>query len=297
MTQEEIQQIFDDLSVVTPTYDSISFKGSNINYLTNKRNDRVDNKDKKPYIVFLHDSGKHSSDFIEYFKDPDFSNNFHLIAIDRPGFGYSHPLSDVNDEYQTTPPEPEIDTTNHVFNNMALVDDILDNENEHLNGVSVIAHGDACLYAVGAYTHMNLPLNQIHLFSPQLTHINKVNLLLKKISVSQFISWSLPNAFVNKNKEIILNNEKTLNDMDYYFGNVRSIEKGYREESHLLYKDYRALRFYLNKGSYGYDYSNNKEAVDEIRIDDSFLAKDLLDFGYNDIYQNPSETMKHLKSD
>jgi len=297
ITQVQIQKIFNNLDVITPTYDSISLRGFNIIYLTNNRNDALGEKDKKPYIVFLHDSGKNSSNFLDYFKNPKLSNNFHLIAIDRPGFGLSHPLSEVHDIYQTTKPKTEIDSTTHMFNNISLVDDVLENENEYLNGVRVIAHGNSCLYAVGSYTHMPLSSNRIHLFSPKFTHLNKIDLLFKKVLVSNFISWTLPNSFINKNKEIILNNEKLLNEMGYYFDNIRSMEKGYRNESHLMYRDFKALTFHLNKNSFNYDYSDNKKAIERIRIDNAFSEKDLLNFGYNDVYSNVSKTINHLSSD
>jgi pimeloyl-ACP methyl ester carboxylesterase len=46
--------------------------------------------DTLPVLVFLHGSPGSWSDFENYLKDSELLKHFHMIAIDRPGFGYSN---------------------------------------------------------------------------------------------------------------------------------------------------------------------------------------------------------------
>lgn len=58
-------------------------KDRNIHYVTMMANTT------KPLLVFIHGSPGSWSSWEGFFKDSSITNNFNLLAIDRPGFGYS----------------------------------------------------------------------------------------------------------------------------------------------------------------------------------------------------------------
>lgn len=57
-------------------------KGTELHYIESGRED-------KPLLIFFHGTPGSCHDFKAYFKEPSLQAQFHLMAIDRPGFGYS----------------------------------------------------------------------------------------------------------------------------------------------------------------------------------------------------------------
>ena len=60
-----------------------TFNGQDMRYLHYEKNKSL------PTLIFVHGAPGSSSSFIPYLKDSSLNNDFNLIAIDRPGYGYS----------------------------------------------------------------------------------------------------------------------------------------------------------------------------------------------------------------
>lgn len=81
ISQETINETFENLTH-QPIYKNLSFENRNIHYVS------IGDTTKQS-VLFVHGSPGTWDNFLDFLSDSSLLNNFHLIAVDRPGFGRS----------------------------------------------------------------------------------------------------------------------------------------------------------------------------------------------------------------
>lgn len=93
MSDDELLELFSSHGVKGEVR-YFSFGGRNIRYVS------VGN-DSLPAVVFIHGAPSSLSIYKDYFTDTSFLHHFHILAIDRPGYGYSgfgKPLTSIQEQ-------------------------------------------------------------------------------------------------------------------------------------------------------------------------------------------------------
>tara|TARA_R110000868_G_scaffold304437_10_gene565130 strand:- start:2976 stop:3374 length:399 start_codon:yes stop_codon:yes gene_type:complete len=81
INQETIDATFTDL-MYKPVYKNLQFKGRNIHYVS------IGDTSNQT-VLFVHGSPGSWDNFLGFLSDTSLLKNFHMIAVDRPGFGKS----------------------------------------------------------------------------------------------------------------------------------------------------------------------------------------------------------------
>lgn len=203
-TMEEIQQNFAKDHLKAPELDSIKMRGYSIKFLTNNLNDNEKGDElgyKKPYLILLHDSGKNSTYFLDYFKNKELNKKLHIIAVDRPGFGKStfiKPDPDNRDDFNYREKE-EFGDKMDVVTRM-LVHEILDNEGHHLEEVRIISEGNAALAGLLGYQNEYIGFSKLMMMNGKFSERFFLSRWFSK-AVSAF-SFLFPRAYVSKQKDL-----------------------------------------------------------------------------------------------
>ncbi|MDL1914245.1 MAG: hypothetical protein FDW93_06970 [Bergeyella sp.] len=195
-SQRELDIIFSRAGVLAPKMDSITLEGFHVYYLTNESPSIHLSKSSKPYLILLHDSGRNSGYFIDYFLNEEISKKFHIIAIDRIGFGKTHRASD-NKNIQEFSPETRI-------LNSKIIKSILNREGRRSEQVRIISTGSSALVAVKAYTYMEDLATKAYLFYPKVDPRFFASRGFSKLVTYEPVSYLFPRNFVNKHKDLLL---------------------------------------------------------------------------------------------
>ncbi|WP_300672612.1 hypothetical protein [Soonwooa sp.] len=226
-SQEEINSIFKKENLEPPVYDSIFLRGYQIYYLTNKLNRNVEldpntNK-RKPYLVLLHDGGKSSNYFLDYFKNKNTNSRYHIIAIDRLGFGKSHFIKPESEQYIFPPDKVEYGEHAEYVNSIA-PKEILGQEGQHLEETRIVSDGKTAYVGLRAYNSNYLSFVKTFLFYPDLDKRSSIAKFFSKTVAMQPISYLFPRAFVNKHRDLIMLDEPKDRADDNTLGNAKYSE-------------------------------------------------------------------------
>lgn len=204
LTQDEINKVFTNEKIKAPEFDSINIRGYNIKYLTNKKNREIKYDQKaKPYLVLLHDSGKNSTFYLDYFKDKSINEKFHIIAIDRLGFGKTNFKKPEDGDYIFEQEKEEFGKmAEYTSGNM--VNFILENEGHHLEEVRIISEGNSGIIGLEEYRYEYLSFSKVFLFNPNLEKRFFLSKIFSKIITSKIFSAAFPRPFVSKHKDLLM---------------------------------------------------------------------------------------------
>lgn len=290
-TMEEIQKDFAKDKLAPPKLDSVQIRGYSIKYLTNNLNDEVTPDDlgyRRPYLILLHDSGKNATNYLNYFKDAELGRKFHIIAVDRPGFGKTTFLK----------PEPgvEIDENyrdrKEFGNNLDavsryLVHDILEEEGHHLEEVRIVSEGNAALAGLLGYENEYLGFSKLIMVNGGFSDRFFISKWFSNwVSALPFL---FPRAYANKQKDLVFmdkfKSEKEFpSEIDFGVYAKDSEDEGegyiYRSEK----TEFQSVFFYgISKG-------------DEERIKKTVPEKYYVyeNEGFN-VYKNPKKLFEKLK--
>lgn len=288
---EEIQEEFRKENLTAPEEDSIQMRGYSIHYLTNNLNDNVEGDElgyKNPYLVLLHDAGKNSTNFLEYFKDRELNQKFHIIAIDRIGFGKSHFIEAAEDE--------EVDYNYYEkkeFGEMAdvvtrsMVAEILDDERHHFEEVRIVSEGKSAMAGILGYQSKYLSFSKLMMFNGSYSGRFFTGKLLSNL-VSAF-SFLFPRPFVSKHKDLIFldkfkENEKFENLID--FGDYA--KKSEMESQGFIYKSEKTE--FEPWFFYGTSKSDKKRIRSVVGENAYIFEKESFD-----VYKNPQKLMDKIR--
>ncbi|WP_261512869.1 hypothetical protein [Chryseobacterium paludis] len=200
-SQEDINTIFKKENLKAPVYDSINIRGYSIHYLTNKANDDVitnqETRKKKPYLFLIHDSGKNSGYFLDYFKNKEINKIFHIIAVDRIGFGKSHFIKSESEDQKEFGEDLDYVTS-------VMPKEILKNEGQHLEEVRIVTNGCAGLLGLKAYNWADLTYVKVFMFYPETEPRFFGSIFFSKLISSPFLSFLFPRDFVSKHQDLLL---------------------------------------------------------------------------------------------
>jgi len=246
-TQEEINKEFAALKIDAPLYDSVNIRGYSIKYISNKKNYSVKGDEfgkKKPYLVLLHNSDKNAGYFIDYFKNKTLNQKFHIIAIDRIGFGNS------------TFKKPETEGTlfqqeKKEFGNMAdyasgiSVKDVLDAEGQYMEEVRIVADGSGGMAGLTAYLYKSLSFSKVFLFDPEIHDRFFLSKIFSKIVISPVLSPTFPRAYVSKHHDLLLADDYRGKEFAKLIKNVQSSENREATENSYMYpKGFKSVFFF-----------------------------------------------------
>ena len=174
--------------------------------MTNELNDTIQANEagvKKPYLYLIHEPGKSSSYFLEYFKDSLLRNTFHIVAPDRFGFGKTH-LLPVEGEMSNLIIKPETEEFGELtaYLSKELENNILSEEGKFIDEVRSISNGDAAMIGLTNWNANPLYTKRYFLFNPTLQERNSMaNFYSKMVSITPF-SYVFPRTFINKHKDL-----------------------------------------------------------------------------------------------
>ncbi|WP_316807419.1 hypothetical protein [Pedobacter agri] len=246
-TQEEINKEFAALKIDAPLYDSVNIRGYSIKYISNKKNYSVKGDEfgkKKPYLVVLHNSDKNAGYFIDYFKNKTLNQKFHIIAIDRIGFGNS------------TFKKPETESTlfqqeKKEFGNMAdyasgiSVKEVLDAEGQYMEEVRIVADGSGGMAGLTAYLYKSLSFSKVFLFDPEINDRFFLSKILSKIVTSPVVSPTFPRAYVSKHHDLLLADDYRGKEFAKLIKNVQSSENREAMDNSYMYpKGFKSVFFF-----------------------------------------------------
>ncbi|MDR6969570.1 hypothetical protein J2X31_003603 [Flavobacterium arsenatis] len=289
LTQDEIDKVFTYEKMKTPEFDSINLRGYSIKYLTNKKNRDTEydqNNKRKPYLVLLHSSGKNATYFLDYFRNKEIQDKFHIIAIDRLGFG------------KTTFNKPEdrdyiFEQEKEEFGNMAdyvsgsMVHHILENEGHHLEEVRIVSEGNSGIIGLEAYRFEYLSFSKVFLFNSSLQKRFLISKIFSKMITSNLVSPLFPRAFVSKHQDLLLLDKSKETGFDWLINFGKDVENDENKDRGYMYhskgKMFKSI-FFIGINS------NGEKRVKSISGDSNFIFESK---GFN-IYKNPDKTLKSI---
>ena len=287
--QNDIDKIFASEKMTSPQFDSIYSRGYNIKYLTNKKNyTTVSDKNgkRKPYLVLLHDAGKNATCFLDYFKNKELTDKFHIIAIDRLGFGKTSFKKPDGKNYIFEQEKTE-------FGNLAdyvsgsMVHDILEKEGHYLEEIRIVSEGSSGIVGLEAYRGEYLSTSKVFLFNSSLEKRFFVSKMFSKIIVSRLISSLLPRAFVSKYQDLLLLDKSKEADFDKLINFAKESEDDVNKNDGYMYqsmgKKFKSVFFI------GIDDSEEKR-IKSISGDSNFVFENK---GFN-IYKYPDQTLQKI---
>ncbi|BAP32785.1 uncharacterized protein CHSO_3748 [Chryseobacterium sp. StRB126] len=240
-SQEDINNIFKKENLKAPVYDSINLRGYSIRYLTNRGNENVapnpETGRKKPYLFLVHDSGKNSGYFLDYFKNKDINTIFHVIAVDRIGFGGTHLPKRESNGNEIFPMEKEEFGEKADYVTSIIPSEILKQERQHIEEVRIVTNGCSGLLGAKAFNWMSLSVVKAFMFYPETEPRFIGSMAFSKLISSPVLSFLFPRAFVNKHKDLLLIDDMRGKDRKSLIDNAKySEDKNFEREENLYYK-------------------------------------------------------------
>lgn len=266
-SQEEINNIFKKENLKAPVYDSIHLRGYTIRYLTNRGNENVSPNPatgrKKPYLFLMHDSGKNSGYFLDYFKNKDINKIFHVIAVDRIGFGGTYLPKRESNGNEILPMEKEEFGEKADYVSSIIPKEILKQERQHIEEVRIVANGCSGLLGAEAFNWMDLSIVKSFMFYPETEPRFIGSVLFSKLISNPVISFLFPRAFVSKQKDLLLLDDMKGKGRERLIDNAKySEDKNFEREENLYSGHYggkklKSLFFMMSD-------KNKKEKVEKM---------------------------------
>ena len=221
-SQEQVNTTFNKLGLQPPQFDSVHLGNKQIFYLTNNLNEQ--SSAEKPYLFLLNDSGKSSTFFLRYFKDTNISSNYHLIAIDRIGFGKT--ISEENLDYNT-----------HINLFQKSIQNILKKEDYNNQPLNFISSGSSGMAGILAYDAVPSNHTKSFIFYPKIDPRFIASKGLSKLIIS--LDFLFPKGFVKKQKDFLFWDILRDEDQLKWFMKAKHSEDEIRKTE----KDYKGIYF------------------------------------------------------
>lgn len=285
-TQEAIDKEFAVLKRNAPLYDSIHIRGYSIKYITNKKNNSVKGDEygkKKPYLVLLHNSDKNAGDFLDYFKNKALDNRFHIIAIDRIGFGNSTFKKSERKNSLFQQEDKEFGKMAEYVSGVA-AKEILNAEGQYMEEVRIVADGSGGMAGLQAYLYESISFSKVFLFEPNLSSRFFVSRIFSKIIVGPMVAWSLPRAYTSKHQDLLLADKSKDEEFEKLIKNIQFSENREAINNGYMYsKGFKSV-FFLGLSK------KEQERIAKISGEKSFI------FQANDIniYTSPEKVLEKI---
>ncbi|RZL37051.1 MAG: hypothetical protein EOP00_28935 [Pedobacter sp.] len=285
-TQEQIDKEFAVLKMDAPLYDSINIRGYSIKYISNKKNysekGDVYGK-KKSYLILLHDNDKNAGNFLDYFKDKELNKKFHIIAIDRIRFGNSSFIKPEKENNLFEQEQKEFGKIAEYASSVA-VKEILNSEGQYMEEVRIVANGSGAITGLQSYLYENQSFSKVFLFDGDFNERFLLSKVFSKVIVSPIVSFAFPRAFVSKQQDLLLTDERRGKDFENMIQNVKSYEdKEIESEGYMYRKGFKSVFFLgLNK--------NQEKRITNISGKSNFIFAD----SEVNIYKSPREVLKTI---
>lgn len=287
LTQDEINKAFTAEKIKAPKFDSINIRGYSIKYLTNEKNRNIKYGQKtKPYLVLLHDSGKNSTFYLDYFKDKSINEKFHIIAIDRLGFGKTNFKKAEDGDYIFEQEKEEFGKlAKYVSGNM--VNFVLENEGHYLEEVRIISEGNSGIIGLEEYKYEYLSFSKVFLFDSSLEKRFFLSKIFSNLIASKILSVAFPRPFVSKHKDLLMLDKYKETGFDGLINFAKGVEDDTNKDSGYQYhapgKQFKSVFFIgISDGE--------EKRVKSVSGNSNFYFEKK---GF-DVYKNPDKILKTI---
>ena len=291
---QKAEELFASKKIRTPVYDTLRVNNFKIGYLSNKRYTYVDGYDylggvRNPYLVLVPRNGDNITSLLPYFLDEELTNNFHLIAIDRIGFGGSKVGKNIQGEPYGYYDSKKAFEENAVYATISMLDRIVDNEGKHLDEGRFILGGPTGAMGLGAAYSAYLSSDKFLMVDATLTKRFFFSQWYSQLVVSGIGRAIFPANYVSKQWDLLLNDRVLAEYKEPWLEGVKYTENTENENEYSMYKG--ASEAGMGKILFfrGLSKSDKKE-IEELTDEKAWEAKDHA----VDLY-TPEEVMKVLK--
>lgn len=284
---------FEAKNLRAPVYDTLVVNHFKIGYLTNRRYAYVDNYDylgrvRNPYLVLIPENGDHVSRFLPYFLDEELNSKYHIIAIDRIGFGGSQVEKNEKGESYGPYDTSEALEENAVYATISMLDRILKNEGKHLDEGRFVFGGSTAAMGLGAAYGAYLSSDKYLMFNANLTERFKLSQWYSRAVISKVGQAIFPTNYVSKQRDLVFNDRVLARYSKSWLEGVKYTEDQENENEYSMYKGASEAKMSKILFFRGLSQSD-KEKVKELTDEQAWQSKDQ----EVDLYQ-PEEVKKIL---
>lgn len=190
-------------------------------------------------VIFVHGAPGSSKDFIEYLKDSELAEQFRMIAVDRPGYGYSNfGKSLVDIEQQAFYLAPLLDL------------------NKHKDPPILVGHsyGGPVIVRI-AMDYPEKAKGPLLLLAPAIDPDHEKMFWVNKPFASPILSWTIPRAFRVSNEEKLAHSAE--------LEKMRSLWKDVQNPTLFIHGESDRI-VEIENSKYGVDMMQHNEQVDSL---------------------------------
>ncbi|WP_410877618.1 hypothetical protein [Myroides sp. DW712] len=238
---EKVALLFENNQQRAPIYDTIVVNNFKIGYLSNKRYVYLDDYNylggvRNPYLVLIPQNGDNVTSLLPYFLDKELNEKFHLIAIDRIGFGGSKVGKNSQGEPYGYYDSKEAFEENAVYAFLSMLERIADREGKYLDEGRFVLSGPTAAMGLGAAYSTYLSSDKYLLIDANLTERFKGSQWYSKAVVSKIGRLVFPENYVNKQGDLLLNDRVLARYRDPWLAGVQQTEEKENTNEYSMYK-------------------------------------------------------------
>ncbi|MGG5577233.1 hypothetical protein ACPDHL_07825 [Myroides sp. C15-4] len=237
----KMEQQFKDKKLRVPIYDTLRVSNLKIGYLSNKRERYVEGYDylggvRNPYLILIPENGDNITRFLPYFLDEELMSKYHIIAIDRIGFGGSKVGKNANGEPFGYYDNRKSFEESAIYALLSMADRITDSEGKYLDEGRVIFGGSTAVVGLGAAYNTSLSSNKTLLLNANLTPRWMGSKGYSTFVVSGIGRAFFPANYVSKHQDLIFADQVLDNYMTNWIEGVKYTEDTENNNVYSMYQ-------------------------------------------------------------
>lgn len=238
---EKVELLFEAKQQRAPVYDTLRVSNFNIGYLSNKRELYIEDYDylggvRNPYLVLIPRNGDTVSSLLPYFLDEELTSKFHLIAIDRIGFGGSKVGKNSQGEPYGYYDTQEAFEEHAMYASSIMLEQVVKREGKHLDEGRFILSGPTAAMGLGAAYSTYLSSDKYLLIDANLTERFKGSQWYSQFVVSRIGRLIFPEIYVSKQQDLLLNDRVLARYSDSWLAGIQQTEEEENTNEYSMYK-------------------------------------------------------------
>lgn len=238
---EKVAPQFEAKKMRAPVYDTIVINKFKIGYLSNKRYNYVEGYDylggiRNPYLLLIPENGASIASLLPYFMDEELNKKFHIIAIDRIGFGGSK--VEKNEEGK---PFGHYDSRtsfeeNALYTLLTMPKYIAKSEGNYLDEVRVVFSGKTAVTGLGTAYDMSMTSEKIFLLNADLEERFFWTIGYSRFVISGIGRLIFPENYVSKHQDLCIADQAKTKYMKHWIESVKYQEDEENQREYSMYK-------------------------------------------------------------
>ncbi|WP_286442060.1 MULTISPECIES: hypothetical protein [unclassified Myroides] len=238
---QKVEQLFEAKKMRAPIYDTLVINKFKIGYLSNKRYNYVEGYDylggiRNPYLILIPENGASVASLLPYFMDEELNKKFHVIAIDRIGFGGSK--VEKNEEGQ---PFGHYDNRasfeeNALYTLLMMPKYIAKSEGNYLDEVRVVFSGKTAVTGLGTAYDMSMTSEKIFLLNADLEERFFWTIGYSRFVLSGIGRLIFPENYVSKHQDLCVADQAKTKYMKHWVESVKYAEDEENQNEYSMYK-------------------------------------------------------------